>query len=202
MNVAEMTGQAYRAMSRYADYRAQVRYPVTEFIPPGCWVVTAARRLKIATFHRVDYGIAVWAEEDRPWFGAVAWCGERFGRAAFYDEVPDDHEWYCDACLMGDDRPIVVYRLFDAEGDLLYVGCTTDMVRRVVHHRMPSGSPWWPLVASYTMTEYPTHEEAFSAETVAIRTEAPRFNVGKGGRGSWPRLLAKRDAALEALVAA
>ena len=71
-------------------------------------------------------------------------------------------------------RPHFVYRQFDGEGRLLYVGATRQPEQREREHS--TRSVWWPLV---DRTEYEMHvckALAWAHEQHAIRTEAPLFN--------------------------
>lgn len=70
--------------------------------------------------------------------------------------------------------PAAVYRLWDAEGQLLYVGSSYDPEERCKAHR---DQPWWPEVARRT-EEWKEHRgAAYIAESEAIATERPRHNV-------------------------
>lgn len=163
---------------RVRNRKPEAAYPpITEFVPPGCWVTSANRR-GAAGFHRVDYGLALWFEEDQPWLGGLAMCGAWFGYADFHIDLPDDAEFFCEPCIFADwTPPIVVYRFFDASDRLLYVGCTSNFLQRVSGHKGPtSPSPWWPLAVRHTLTEYPTFRAALSAEAHAICTEGPIYN--------------------------
>lgn len=71
--------------------------------------------------------------------------------------------------------PHVVYRAFDAEGSLLYVGCTSSLTKRSDQHAR--GSAWWPYMARIEHRAYATYAQARFAETLAIRTESPLFNL-------------------------
>lgn len=68
-----------------------------------------------------------------------------------------------------------VYRIFNAEGELLYVGCTRSMPQRWRCHARTQ--PWWSEVASWANQWYVTRAEALLIEECAIRTENPRYNV-------------------------
>ncbi len=68
----------------------------------------------------------------------------------------------------------VVYRHFNSNGELIYVGQTHDPSERLSKHR--TNSLWWDLVASTTYTRYETLAEATQAEITAIRTERPLWN--------------------------
>lgn len=85
-----------------------------------------------------------------------------------------------------------LYRLFDADGQLLYVGITNNTHRRFERHRQTKN--WWPRVHRRTIEWYDTLDEAAEAERDAIRREVPRFNVSnnalkiaKGGGRPIPR---------------
>lgn len=96
---------------------------------------------------------------------------------------------------MTNDTPTTLYRLFDAAGDLLYVGISTRPMQRVREHS--KGQTWWTEVASQTFEHFPTRPEAATAELAAIRTENPRYNVAGAKvspmqaqrERSWKRLL-------------
>jgi len=68
-----------------------------------------------------------------------------------------------------------VYRLFDVDGVLLYVGISNHFGQRWERHAKVQ--PWWPEVQRQTVEWHPTRKDAADAETVAIKDEHPRFNV-------------------------
>lgn len=65
--------------------------------------------------------------------------------------------------------------MFDADGTLLYVGCTGHLPRRLEQHR--GDKPWWVDVATVTVEHYATAELGLAAEAAAIADESPRYNV-------------------------
>lgn len=67
-----------------------------------------------------------------------------------------------------------VYRCYEADGGLLYVGCTQDVDRRLSEHRRVQF--WAPRIARVEVVSYPSAVEALAAEKTAILTEQPRFN--------------------------
>jgi predicted GIY-YIG superfamily endonuclease len=71
--------------------------------------------------------------------------------------------------------PVSVYRLFDTDDRLLYVGCSDDVHMRLNAHRCTQD--WFPAVTRTTVEKFPTREEALAAELTAIRTENPIHNV-------------------------
>lgn len=71
-----------------------------------------------------------------------------------------------------------VYRLFDAEGNLLYVGCSLTPPARFRQHEAHGRSQkWWHDVASCTFEHFETRDAALAAESRAIAGESPRWNV-------------------------
>jgi predicted GIY-YIG superfamily endonuclease len=67
-----------------------------------------------------------------------------------------------------------LYRLYDANGKLLYVGITNDTERRWSDHS--SDKSWWPDVTERTVEWFATRPAAEAAEIQAIKTEKPRRN--------------------------
>lgn len=70
-------------------------------------------------------------------------------------------------------RPAAVYRLYDTEGALLYVGSSFDPDRRLVDHRRKA---WGRLIARRTVEWHPDRDAADAAESRAIETEHPQYN--------------------------
>ncbi|MPY31318.1 GIY-YIG nuclease family protein [Streptomyces adustus] len=70
--------------------------------------------------------------------------------------------------------PAAVYRLWDAAGNLLYVGSAFDPEKRCHGHR---DRPWWPEVARRTEEWKESRGAAYTAELEAIAMERPRHNV-------------------------
>lgn len=81
--------------------------------------------------------------------------------------------------------PTCVYRAYDKDGALLYVGISMNLESRLTKHR---SSAWWPLTDEITIKWYGGREEAKAAEREAIRTEAPRFNLSRPGAFSGVRI--------------
>lgn len=68
-----------------------------------------------------------------------------------------------------------VYVCLDADRQPLYVGCTTDVKRRMKEHR-GYRAPWVAEVAHQFVTEFPTRAEALAAETERIQSLRPLWN--------------------------
>lgn len=68
-----------------------------------------------------------------------------------------------------------LYRFWDADGQLLYVGETNDPMRRWREHQQTK--PWFCEVVTFTRESFPTRETAKAAEADAIKTENPKYNI-------------------------
>lgn len=71
-----------------------------------------------------------------------------------------------------------LYRFFDADDRLLYVGITKVLETRWAYHRKYAATTWWALAATKSMQWFAVRQEAVDAELKAIRTEAPLYNSG------------------------
>ncbi len=79
-----------------------------------------------------------------------------------------------------------VYRFFDANGALLYIGLTVDPGARLRAHR---SKPWWFDIVRIEIERHETRQAAAIAERAAIKAEEPIYNVehtpkalGRSGR--------------------
>lgn len=68
----------------------------------------------------------------------------------------------------------ILYRYFDSDGQLLYVGITGDQLKRQSQHRR--SSKWFDQVSSAQFQHYTSRAEAAAAEVRAIQEENPIFN--------------------------
>lgn len=75
----------------------------------------------------------------------------------------------------------VLYRFYSADGELLYIGITNDAWRRFSQHR--ADKTWWPEVATICQQTLATREELSTAESRAIQSEHPRYNINGNGTG-------------------
>ncbi|MDJ0460615.1 hypothetical protein [Streptomyces sp. H27-C3] len=76
-----------------------------------------------------------------------------------------------------DQRRAAVYRLWDTDGNLLYIGSAYSPGMRAKAHR---AKPWWPLAVRRTDEWHPSREAAYVAETVAIEQARPPGNKISG----------------------
>lgn len=67
-----------------------------------------------------------------------------------------------------------LYRQFNSEGTLLYVGVSFSAVYRTSQHR--KNSPWYREIANIKIEHYETRQEALDAEILAIKFEKPLYN--------------------------
>lgn len=68
-----------------------------------------------------------------------------------------------------------LYRIYDRDGILLYVGISRSFGRRWSDESHEK--PWWGDVQRMTVDWYPTRQEAEIAESRVIRSERPVHNV-------------------------
>jgi hypothetical protein len=76
--------------------------------------------------------------------------------------------------LLDEARQTHLYRHYDFEGRLIYIGVTNNVFRRWDKHKHTS--TWADQVATITIEHYPTREAAERAEADAIIAERPRLN--------------------------
>lgn len=72
-------------------------------------------------------------------------------------------------------RSFVLYRFYDAEDRLLYVGLTTNPGRRVEKHR--SEKSWWEEVNRIEIEHFDDLSTLRMAERTAIESERPLHNI-------------------------
>ena len=71
-------------------------------------------------------------------------------------------------------RPTALYRHFDSDGRLLYVGISLSAIIRLAEHR---ASPWFDDIAHVEIEHRSTRKAALAAERAAIRNEKPLHNI-------------------------
>lgn len=79
------------------------------------------------------------------------------------------------------ERQYILYRWFDADGRLLYVGKSISVLARITRHR--AASPFFQDAVSMTMERFPDAASLAAGEGAAIRAENPSHNI----RGVAPR---------------
>lgn len=68
-----------------------------------------------------------------------------------------------------------LYRHFDAEGNLLYVGVSLNTVRRLSEHM--GKSSWASKIVKTTVKRYKSRDGALAAEKIAVMAELPMYNT-------------------------
>lgn len=71
--------------------------------------------------------------------------------------------------------PTALYRLYDADSNLLYVGITYHPRHRFISHKRTKN--WWPDVARFEITWHSSFDAAQEVEREAITTEQPLHNT-------------------------
>ncbi|MFJ9037946.1 GIY-YIG nuclease family protein [Streptomyces sp. NPDC102406] len=72
------------------------------------------------------------------------------------------------------DEPTALYRLYDAEYDLLYIGISRDPSKRFKAHAHDKS--WWHCVEYVDFTWFNSYPEARGAENRAHASERPPYN--------------------------
>lgn len=72
-------------------------------------------------------------------------------------------------------RVPILYRWWDADGNLLYVGKSISVLSRVEQHR--NNSEFFDEATTMTIERYPDERTLADAEVAAIRAERPTYNI-------------------------
>jgi predicted GIY-YIG superfamily endonuclease len=72
-------------------------------------------------------------------------------------------------------EPAALYRLYNTDGTLLYIGITDNPDRRFKQHR--DTKPWWPQVTQKSVEWRPNRLRALADEAAAIEAETPIYNI-------------------------
>lgn len=82
------------------------------------------------------------------------------------------------------EKPHFLYRCYDSDGHLLYVGVTSDLRTRMREHLRgaPVGCVYPTALlpermAFWTAERHPDRQSGFAAERAAIRAERPEMNI-------------------------
>lgn len=70
--------------------------------------------------------------------------------------------------------PFTLYRLYDKNEELLYIGKTINISMRISQHRYSKS--WWEEVRSIGLTHFDSISELSRAERIAIKSEDPLYN--------------------------
>lgn len=73
-------------------------------------------------------------------------------------------------------KPGSVYRCFDHDGALLYVGVSVNAIQRIGQHQSEK-KPWFHEVARVEIEHFESRLLAAEAEVAAIQNERPAYNI-------------------------
>lgn len=76
-----------------------------------------------------------------------------------------------------------LYRLYDKDQDLLYVGISNNPQKRWTNHA--SLKTWWNLVVHKEVQWFTSREAAEKQEREAVERERPRFDATHRSGGNW-----------------
>lgn len=77
--------------------------------------------------------------------------------------------------LTDDSKPTSVYIAYDKDGQIIYVGITHELPRRLDRHSVDS--PWWPQSRRIDVEHYSSRPRARAREKLLIMAFSPPFNV-------------------------
>lgn len=73
-----------------------------------------------------------------------------------------------------------LYRMYGADGRLLYVGISATPSSRFVRHRQEK--EWWSEIARIDLEHHGSRQQVMDAERAAIEREHPKYNQSVGQR--------------------
>lgn len=120
---------------------------------------------------------------------STRFCQERFGRddppkklnlSALVELIQQIEMRFQDCGVQGRYLPHFVYRIFDTQGALIYVGQTCDLDERLVAHAR--NKAWWPAAGRIEGSLVQNDEIAKQIETEVIRRDMPLYNVQESVR--------------------
>lgn len=143
----------------------------------GAFVIGQSSRAR--WLHLPQRAVAVWPGSRAARLRVATMCGKILWRATSLTDAPADLT-LCDNCVLADYYLPTVYRLIGHAGEVLYVGCSQNLILRLASHR---SQPYWPRVADVTWEEYQTLGIALDAEEALIRALRPPLNIEYTNRG-------------------
>lgn len=125
--------------------------------------------IAVVTDRQLRFGVGYWPAVSTAVCAHLLWLVGRSGRVAGGVHQPV-------VPVRPEGAEAAVYRLYDRDGDLLYVGCTVRPVVRLRAHQRRQ--PWWGEVGGSEVMWFPSIELASRAEAEAVRSERPVYNTG------------------------
>ena len=80
-------------------------------------------------------------------------------------------------------RKASVYRMYDEDDRLLYIGASSETLGRFRAHASNPEYDWYEDVRTIKIEKHPTMRDALEAERAAIQAESPVYNVSEYGVG-------------------
>lgn len=148
-------------------------FTVTRVRPKVRWTTGISPNHKV---HLIERVFAVWAPDGKPFAAVRTVCRQAHIRYHLHAE-PVEGKKICDRCTTSALGRYVVYRFFNVNQRLLYVGFTSDLAMRLRAHARDGQSPWWPDVAASRYQFFENADEALTCERQAIRDEYPVHNI-------------------------
>jgi hypothetical protein len=71
--------------------------------------------------------------------------------------------------------PLKLYRHYDCDGVLLYIGISGSWIRRHCYHE--KNTYWFNEIATITLESFESSQELYHAERRAIELENPKYNI-------------------------
>ena len=92
---------------------------------------------------------------------------------------------------MTKERSTHLYRHYNSQGKLLYIGVSLSAVARLSQHEMHSH--WFTDIARVEVETYGTRKDALEAEAKAIKEERPAFNIAHAPKEAEPSEFEKAE---------
>lgn len=143
--------------------------PVGHYKPIGIW----AAGKKSARCHRIAAAGIAWEPDGKARLGMYGHCGAFLSNVLIFTDIPDYYD-FCEDCLLAGPDVHVVYRFYDMNGGLLYLGYSAQFHARLRSHQ--TTSPWWSEVHSSRLAIYDNAPQALAMEAEGIREEQPQHN--------------------------
>jgi predicted GIY-YIG superfamily endonuclease len=77
---------------------------------------------------------------------------------------------------MRSETATALYRHYDKNNHLLYVGISLNPLKRLTEHKSSASAKWVTAIAHITVEWFPSLSLAETAERLAIQTEGPTYN--------------------------
>ena len=163
MNNSEINNESITIPEIAEDFNTSeytVRKTISKILKTKCRHRKMGRRLE---FHRDDYNACV---------GDLLW--EKTEKGPQKLDVSEIIKRYEDEESYSlDDRETILYRHFNKDSKLLYIGISVSVWKRTSKHKR---SHWFDEVTRIELERYPNRISALKAEAIAVAKEKPLHN--------------------------